>query len=339
MEFLEGLEGLRSVPDGAALTIGNYDGVHVGHVAIIRHLQSIATGTPAGRPAGRPLVLATFEPHPLTVLRPQLAPPRLTPVETKNRLLADLGIDYLVTLPPTPSLLNLTAEAFWGILRDDVRPACIVEGPRFNFGKGRGGSIEKLVEWAQSTPIHVHQLPGVERALNDRTIVTVSSSMIRWLLGYGRVEDAAICLGRAYELRGTVVQGFQRGRTIGVPTANLQCGDQLVPADGVYAGAAEVNGQTYPAAISIGTAPTFEVGRYQVEVHLIGFTGDLYGQTLHVRLTRWLRDQMKFPGPDALIAQLQRDLAAARNPAPGCDASPHKTTQDQSSTGAKPVIQ
>ena len=305
MQVSEGLDGLRALPDGAALTIGNYDGVHVGHVSIIRQTQELASG--------RPTALATFEPHPLTVLRPDLAPPRLTPIDKKLELLDKLGLDHVIKLPPIESLLNLTAEAFWEILRDDVRPSVIVEGPRFNFGKGRGGSIEKLIEWSQPTSIRVHCLPGIEATLNDRTMVTVSSSMIRWLLGYGRVADAATCLGRAYELRGTVVQGFQRGRTIGVPTANLACGDQLVPVYGVYAGSCDVYGTTYPAAISIGTAPTFEQQKYQIEVHLIGFAGDLYGQTLSVRITRWLRDQMKFPNRQVLIDQLQRDLRHAQN--------------------------
>lgn len=304
MNVLEGIEGLRSLPDGAVITIGNYDGVHVGHRAIIARMMELARGAPTA--------LVTFEPHPLTVLRPQLAPPRLASAERKREIVASLGVDHMVVLPPKPEVLGLTAEEFWQIVRDGTKPSHIVEGRAFNFGKNRGGTIQRLQEWAKETSIQVHLVPSATRTLCDRLVVDVSSSVIRWLLGYGRVRDAAICLGRDYELAGRVVQGFQRGRTIGIPTANLDCADHLVPADGVYAGACEVEGRTFPAAVSVGTTPTFDRRQHQVEVHLIGFDGDLYGRILHVRLTRWVRDQARFPGVDALKAQLQRDLAAVR---------------------------
>lgn len=303
MNVLEGIEGLSSLPDGAVITIGNYDGVHVGHRAIIARMMELAQGAPTA--------LVTFEPHPLTVLRPKLAPPRLASAERKREVLASLGVDHLVVLPPKPEVLGLTAEEFWKILRDGTKPSHIVEGRAFNFGKNRGGSIQRLQEWAKETSIQVHLVPSATRTLCDRIVVDVSSSMIRWLLGYGRVRDAATCLGREFELTGRVIQGFQRGRTIGVPTANLDCADHLVPADGVYAGACEVEGRTFPAAISIGSTPTFDRQQHQVEVHLIGFDGDLYGRLLHVRMSAWLRDQARFPGIEPLKAQLQRDLQQA----------------------------
>ena len=305
MREFEGLAGLRSLPAGCALSIGNYDGVHVGHQSILAELKRLS--------AGGPTAVVTFEPHPLTVLRPGHAPPRLTTVAQRRDRLAALGINHLVALTPTPDLLGLTASEFWQILRDDVRPAHIVEGQSFNFGKDRGGTIERLIEWSADTAVHVHRLGSETRLLQDRTVVDVSSSLIRWLLGYGRVEDAAICLGRPYELAGTVVQGFQRGRTIGVPTANLDCGDQLVPADGVYAGECTAGGRDFAVALSVGTAPTFAQGRYQIEAHLIGYSGDLYGQSLTLRVTRWLRDQCKFPSLDLLKEQLSRDISAARH--------------------------
>jgi riboflavin kinase/FMN adenylyltransferase len=144
--------------------------------------------------------------------------------------------------------------------------------------------------------------------LLDLSIVPVSSSLIRWLLSHGRVRDAAICLGRPYQLVGTVVRGYQRGRTIGTPTVNLDCADQHIPADGVYAGRCTLAGRTYPAAVSIGNSPTFENTKWQLEAHLIGFTGDLYGQTLHLDLIDWLREQRRYPNLDLLKEQIARDI-------------------------------
>ncbi len=300
MKTLHGIDGLRSLPDGVVLSVGNFDGVHLGHRGIL---------TLANRLRGEAgVAVVTFEPHPLTVIRPQLAPPRLSLLPLKQSLLEPLGVDYLVVLPPTPDVLNLTAEAFWQILRDDVRPTDMIEGETFNFGKGRGGSIDRLREWAASSDVKLHVVDAVRVPLLDLQVVPVSSSLIRWLLIYGRARDAAICLGQPYILEGTVIKGFQRGRTIGVPTANLDCGEQLVPAEGVYAGRCEVGGKAYAAAISIGTMPTFGDNQLQVEVHLIGFDGDLYDQVLRVELVDWVREQWKFDGVEALKRRMTVDI-------------------------------
>jgi len=221
-------------------------------------------------------------------------------------------VDLLVVLPPEPSVLNLTAEEFWAILRDEVRPSHLVEGGSFNFGKDRGGTIEKLQEWTATTSVKLTVIDPVQVALLDLSIVSISSSIIRWLLGHGRVRDSAICLGRAYELAGEVVRGKQRGRGIGVPTANLDCGEQLIPADGVYTGRCRLGDRAYVAAVSIGTMPTFGKNQRQVEAHLIGFEGDLYGRWLAVELTDWVREQRKFAGIESLKAQLARDIAISQ---------------------------
>ncbi|MGC4032461.1 MAG: riboflavin biosynthesis protein RibF [Tepidisphaeraceae bacterium] len=304
MQFWEGLAGLRSLPAGAVLSVGNYDGVHTGHAAILSAMRDAA--------AGAPLVVVTFEPHPLTVLRPSLVPPRLTKLADKAKLLEQQGVSHLVTLPPSPEVLGLTAVAFWELLRDGVRPKRIVEGQSFNFGRDRGGTIEKLIEWSAGTAVTVDRRPAHAVRIGESDVV-VSSSVIRSLLLEGRAEDAAVCLGRFYRLGGLVIQGFQRGRTIGVPTANLDCGEQLVPAEGVYAGRVEVHGKTYAAAVSIGSTPTFEQRRAQVEVHVIDFAGDLYGRPLAVDVSHRLREQIKFPSVDALKKQLAADINAARN--------------------------
>jgi riboflavin kinase/FMN adenylyltransferase len=302
MQVLEGLPGLRSSPRGAVVTVGNFDGIHRGHERILRS----ATEMKASRGASG-VTLVTFEPHPLTVLRPALAPPRLTPPSIKQALLAQTGVDTLVVLPPNDEVLHLAAEEFWAILRL-LNPAGMVEGRSFSFGKNRGGNIERLKQWTGEAGVELQIATAVNVALLNLEVVEVSSSLVRWLLSNGRVRDAAICLGRPYALEGTVVKGFQRGRTIGVPTANVQCQGQMVPADGVYAGRVKLGGTEYAAAISIGNLPTFDEKVQQIEAHLVGFDGDLYGQTLGLELLDWLREQQKYPGIEALKEQLSRDI-------------------------------
>src|SRR5439155_25090869 len=192
----------------------------------------------------------------------------------------------------------------------------MIEGTSFNFGKGRGGNIQRLRQWSAATEIELQVVEPVRTTLLDLSVVDVSSSLIRWLLANGRVRDAAICLGRAYAIRGEVVKGFSRGKQLGVPTAILKCEDQLIPGDGVYAGRCAIGGvagTTFPAAVSIGSLPTFEQRRFQVEAHLIGFDADLYGQTIAVELIDWVREQRKFDGIAALKRQIERDIEYVRD--------------------------
>ena len=300
MRVHDGIDGLRHLPPGVVLSVGNYDGVHRGHARILDVARSLRTD------AG--IAVVTFEPHPLTVLRPERAPPRLTPLPLKVDALAAAGVDHLVVLPPSPDVLGLSAEAFWQLLRD-ARPSHVVEGQSFIFGKHRGGTMVRLREWATGSNVGVHAVEPVTVPLWDMHVPTVSSTLVRWLLLNGRARDAAVALGRPYALRGTVIKGFQRGRTIGVPTANLDCGEQLLPAEGVYVGRSTIDGVTYPAAVSIGRLPTFADGQLQFESHLVGFSGDLYGRTVTIELLDWVREQWRFPSVDALKARLATDIA------------------------------
>jgi riboflavin kinase/FMN adenylyltransferase len=305
MRVLHGLEGLRQVGPGAVVSVGNFDGVHVGHQRILQTARELATSHHTT------MAVVTFEPHPLTVLRPALAPPRLTPPQVKQPLIQALGADELVILAPRPEVLGLTAEQFWHILRDELRVALLVEGASFRFGKGAAGSIETLGKFTAGSAVKLHVVESVSVPLLDLQVVPVSSSLIRFLLSFGRVRDAAICLKRPYVISGQVIKGMGRGRTLGVPTANIQCHDQMIPANAVYAGRCNVDGRTYPAAVNIGPAPTFDAPAPQIEAHLIGFEGDLYGQTIGVELMDWLRDQRKFANADALRGQLAVDIARA----------------------------
>ncbi len=304
MKVLQGLDSLQSLPPGAALSVGNYDGVHLGHQHIIRTMlegQKPAVG------------VITFEPHPLSVLRPDLAPPRLTPIVPKRELLEAAGVTHLIELEPTPQVLGVTAEDFWGRLRDEARPTLLVEGPDFNFGKGAKGNVAKLREWMRGSGVELTVVEPLEVSLPGFQVVPVSSSLVRWLVAQGRMADASACLGRPYTLRGTVVEGYRRGRTIGFPTANLDAGEQLVPADGVYGGLARVEGHKYRAAVSIGTAPTFEDARRQVEAYLLDFSGDLYGKQMDLELRAWVRDQMRFPSVERLVERMNADVALVAN--------------------------
>lgn len=305
MNVLEGLDGLRRLPAGAAVSIGNFDGVHAGHRAIVAELHRLRAAAPGGRGS---VAVVTFEPHPLTVLKPEAAPPRLTPPAVKREVLAAIGVDHLVVLPPTPDVLETSAEAFWQILRDEARVAHLVEGDSFTFGKGRGGNVAKLKQWASGTGVGVHVVPQVFVTMADLQVAPVSSSLVRFLLATGRARDVAVCLNRPYVLEGPVVKGFQRGRTIGIPTANLDCGDQMIPTDGVYAARCTLDGVSYPVALSIGTLPTFGENKRQVEGYIVGFAGDLYGQTIRFELIDWLREQWKLPGIEALKTQIARDV-------------------------------
>jgi riboflavin kinase/FMN adenylyltransferase len=304
MRVREGIDGLRSLPKGCVLSVGNFDGIHLGHRRLLEMADSLR-----GQSCGC-VTVVTFEPHPLTVLRPEMAPPRLTPPDIKRKLLEEAGVDDYVVLPPSQEVLNLTAEQFWAILRDDVRPTHMIEGNTFNFGKGRGGNIDRLREWSAGSGIQLDIIPPVQAVLLDLSVVAVNSSLIRWLLAHGRVRDAAICLGRPYVLRGEVVKGFGRGKQLGVPTANLKCDEQLVLADGVYAARCTIDGKSHAAALSIGSLPTFAQRAFQVEAHLLGFDGDLYGRAMEIEIVDWVREQWKFNGAEPLKRQIDRDIRA-----------------------------
>lgn len=303
MNVFDGMDGLGRPAAGSIVSIGNFDGVHRGHQALLRRARELKQQT--GAPA---VVVITFEPHPLTILRPERVPQRLTLPARKRELLSKAGVDAMVVLTPSRELLSLTAEAFWEIIRDVVRPAHLVEGKSFTFGRGRGGTIERLGEWCAAAGIGLDIVAPVTVPLLNMLEAPATSSTIRWLLERGRVRDAAICLGRPHELEGPVVEGAGRGRDLGTPTANLRCEGQLVPADGVYAGRVALDPTAWPAAVSIGTNPTFGQNPRTVEAHLVGFSGDLYGRTLRLQLLDWQREQRTFSGIEALKEWIARDI-------------------------------
>ncbi|MBY0114198.1 MAG: riboflavin biosynthesis protein RibF [Phycisphaerales bacterium] len=293
-----------------AITIGNFDGVHVGHAALIQRARSHA-GT-----SGRVIALA-FDPHPLTKVAPAAAPARLTSFEFRASLLRELGADEVVRLQPSDEFLSTSPSEFIERVVSTYRPGAIVEGADFHFGKGRAGNVATLRELGGRMGFAVDVVDAVGVAISDHCVVRASSTMVRWLIERGRVGDAAALLGRCYEIRGTVERGDQRGRTIGFPTANLhQDGEPLLlPADGVYACVARMpDGRELPAAVNIGTRPTFQGQDRRVEAHLIDASTRLpasgvgeYGWPISLAFVAFVRDQVRFSGIDALRMQLERD--------------------------------
>lgn len=310
-----------SLPMGkTAVTIGVFDGVHRGHGALVEAARR-AVG-----PSGRVLAMV-FDPHPLTALKTRAAPANLSNFEQKIRFLRTLGVDEIIRLDPTLDLLRLSPEEFIDRIVAPREPAVVVEGDDFRFGRARAGDVETLAELGSSRGFDVEVVPPVDVTLSDQTQVRASSTIARWLIQQGRMRDAAIVLGRFYEVSGVVEEGDQRGRTIGCPTANLRP-DSLLPADAVYAGfAALPGGRVYPSAISVGVKPTYGERKRAFEAHLIGWRGDGvpdYGWPLQVMLTHWLRDQIRYDESKALVNQVERDkqrtlehAATWWRPAPG----------------------
>jgi riboflavin kinase/FMN adenylyltransferase len=312
MNVIFGLEQLSAPPTGCVLTVGNFDGVHVGHQAILRRARTLADA------AGGPVVALTFDPHPLAIVAPAKAPERLMPLSERIRRLGDAGADTVVVARSERALLGMEAETFVGdVLRARFQPAHVVEGSTFGFGRGRRGTPQMLRDLLEPAGCRVHIVEPV-RIDGDAGSLAVSSSTIRDLLRSGHVDRAALCLGRRYAIESLVVHGAHRGRTIGVPTANVEMPDgQVEPGEGVYAGVTVVGERTYASAISIGRAATFGPGRRQLESHLLDFDGDLYGWTVRVEFERKIREQKKFAGADELVRQIRLDIESVRPLAAG----------------------
>jgi riboflavin kinase/FMN adenylyltransferase len=291
---------------GTALTIGNFDGVHLGHAALIAAARHRVGKT------GR-VVAMSFDPPPAVVLRPSSPCSRLTTMDRRIELLKACGVDDVIVQAVDHDWLEQSPESF--VLSSVVpqRPDVVVEGADFRFGHRRAGDIESLSQFGQLHGFEVETVPAVLGHLSNLESVPVRSSGIRWLLERGRVQDAAKLLGRPWRMEGTVVRGDQRGREIGCPTANLIPDGLILPADGVYGGTTEIDGQFFPVAVSIGTKPTFEGEGRVFEAHVIGWDGqlDYYGWPLAVDLHRWIRGQVKFDSIDRLCEQIAQDIAAA----------------------------
>lgn len=285
------------------VAIGNFDGVHRGHQSIIAKLVERA------REHEVPAVVLTFDPHPIQLLAPSRMPPQLTTLTQRAELLTALGVDHVIAYPTDANLLAMSPDTFFqSIIRSTLNARGMVEGPNFYFGKDRAGDIHLLKQLCQPAGLTLDVVSATQ--VNDQVI---SSSAIRSALRAGDVADANEMLGRAYRMTGCVVAGAQRGRTIGFPTANLSDILTQIPTDGVYSGRVQFASKTHAAAINIGPNPTFNEQAQKIEVHIIDFTGDLYGQTLDVDFVDRVRSIQSFDSRELLIKQLESDVRKIRS--------------------------
>lgn len=315
MQVLRSIEALSTLPGPLALAVGVFDGLHLGHQEVIRAAQEHATqhhGT---------AVVVTFDPHPAQVLRPGSAPKLLCGPRHQQLILSQIGIPSLLACPFTPETAQTPARDFIGKLVAAARPlGCISVGYTWSFGHRREGNIHLLMELGQQHDFAVYGVPPLKI---DGDVV--SSTLIREAVSKGDFAKAARFLGREHSVFGTVVEGQRLGRQLGFPTANVAVESEQLPPLGVYAVQARIGDEWRPAVANLGRRPTVaENADPTLEVHVLDWSGDLYGQDLEVRFTRLLRPEMKFNGLEELKAQIQRDINAALTP-PAAPHSPRDT--------------
>lgn len=288
---------------GCIVAVGTFDGVHIGHQALISRAVSLALE------AGVSCVVFTFRNHPMSVLAPDRVPPSLSSPEERRRVFASLGVDFVIEEPFTKELALLPAEDFLSRLVETLDPRMVVVGENFSFGAGGRGTPEFLAAKGKEMGFHVEKMPLLSYAGKK-----VSSTRIRALLSEGDVRLAGELLGRPFSMAGVVVHGDERGRTLGFPTANLlPPKGEACPANGAYAVRVVLgSGEEKIGVANVGSNPTFDGNEHRVETHLLDFSGDLYGQDITVRFVERLRAEKKFPSPEALVGQIRRDEQKAR---------------------------
>jgi riboflavin kinase/FMN adenylyltransferase len=307
VDVVTDLQACPRPPGGTVVTIGVYDGVHLGHRALIARVQAMATGL------GAATAVVTFDRHPATVVRPDSAPKLLTDLQQRLELLAATGLDCAVVLTFDDQRSRETAEDFVReVLVDCLHARAVVVGHDFHFGHGRGGNVPLLQRMGAELGFDVL---GIMLEGDEHDVV--SSTRIRRLLEAGDVAAAVALLGRPHEVRGVVGRGDQRGRDLGFPTANVAVpAEVLLPADGIYAGWYERPraGTVHAAAISVGRRPTFydDAAASLLEAYLLDFDGNLYGEEARVRFVARLRGEVRFDSVDALVAQMARDVEDTR---------------------------
>lgn len=318
MKILRAISDFEKIKKGCVLTIGNFDGVHLGHQEILAAAKRIAQERAAE------LVAMTFEPHPVAILHPDRAPGMLTPLELKTHLLAECGVDALIVLEDNRRLLNLSPGNFASrFIVDNMHPGVVVEGDDFNFGLHRAGKIDTLRELGSQRGFEVCVIGPKEIKLSTGQTVRVSSTLIRYMLESGHVADAAAALGRPYRLIEKIIPGRGIGKKLGFPTLNMKKPTQVIPAEGVYAGFVKI-GQTIedvlaseekiPAVYSIGQARTYgEEFPLLIEAHLlIENVGDLIGKYMAMDFVERIRSQHKFKTSEELSAQIAKDCQKAK---------------------------
>ena len=307
--------GLEATPGDlgrTVVTVGMYDGVHRGHQALI------GAAVARARAMRRPCLLLTFDPHPAEVIRPGSHPAILTSLDRKAELVAELGVDAMCVLPFTQEFMRLSPETFTHtVLVEQLHAAQVVVGENFTYGHKAAGNVETLTVEGRRFGFAVE---GIPLAAVDDDAVTISSTYIRACVAAGDMASAGRALGRPHRVDGVVVRGDRRGRDMGYPTANVESPQfTAIPADGVYAGhlvtrdpRSGVSRERFPAAISVGSNPTFQGSRRSVEAFVLDYDGDLYGEHVGVEFVERLRPMTAFPDVEALLAAMAKDVSDTR---------------------------
>ena len=304
MKIVRDLEEVPSSRISPILSIGAYDGVHLGHQEIVRQVVQRA------RPEYAAAVVLSFSPHPQKVVSPSDAPLLLQTASQRNGVLGSLEVDYLVEMPFTRQLSQLSPDEFVSQVLMRGRPTEVHVGWNFRFGHKRSGDLSILEKLGQQHGFAVFSVPPV-----SVRGVRISSSKIRRLLAQGHVSRAARFLGRPYQILGTVVEGDARGRQIGFPTANLETPNELIPANGVYVGQVRIEGRLHPCLTNVGLRPTVQPafkGRPLVESHILDFESNIYGHQVELEFFAALRPEKKFESLTVLTEQIRKDVSRAR---------------------------
>ena len=304
MEVIHDWRGLGPAQKGAAVAVGAFDGVHRGHQAVIAEAKAAAARLNA------PVGVVTFDPHPRRLFQPDAAPFRLMTPDQMARALAPLGVDRLYLIPFDAEMAAMGDEEFARrVLADGLGVVHVAVGFDFTFGKGRSGSPEALRRYGETLGFTV----SVTERLDDASGLKLSSSAVREALAAGDMDRARAILGRPFAIQGTVIHGDKRGRTIGVPTANIALGDYMRPAYGVYATRTRLpGGRVIDGVANLGVRPMFQIEQPLLEVWLFDFDESLYDETVETELVAFLRGEMTFDGLDALKVQIEADAEAAR---------------------------
>ena len=318
MKVIQTISQFQHIPKGCVLSIGNFDGVHVGHQEILRVARQAAEKNDAE------LIVMTFEPHPVAVLHPEMAPGVLSPLDIKKYLLAQCGVDKMIVLRTNRELLSLSPEDFAGrFLFENIEPSVVVEGDDFNFGAERAGTIDTLKKLAAERNFEISVVAPKKVKLSTGQSVRVSSTVIRYMLEGGHIADAAVALGRPYRIAERIIPGRGVGVKLGFPTLNMKKPKQVIPAEGVYAGFVKIgqviddalkSKEKIPAVYSIGQARTYgDDFPLLIEAHLlIEGVGDLIGHYMTMDFIQRIRNQHKFNTPEDLSKQIAKDCQYAK---------------------------
>ena len=306
MQLIENLDNIKSAFKNAVITIGNFDGVHIGHQSLFHEVIERADAINGTS------IAMTFEPHPIRVLKQNGHPPLITLYDQKVELIEKSGIDVLIVVPFTREFAAITAKEYvLDILVKRIGAQVVVVGEDYTFGKNREGNINLLRSYAEALDIQVEVVDWIP--ISKISADRISSTRIRELVMDGRVGDAQKLLGRHYQIKGVVVTGRNRGgKLLGFPTANINLHDELSPKPGVYAVTVEAAGRTHKGVANIGYSPTFEDNEFTVEAHLLDFDTDIYGQTIRINFVTRIRDEIKFSGIDELSDQITKDVSFTR---------------------------